>query len=140
MNKSMGFTLIEIMIAVVVVAILTVVALPIYNGFVLQSHRSVAINAILDLASREARYFTTNNAYTNDMTKLGYAASPQPVPNSSDHYYDLSVSSPATATTSFSLKAVPAGNQANDSCGNYTYSDLGIKGISSGTVHDCWKQ
>jgi Tfp pilus assembly protein PilE len=32
------------------------------------------------------------------------------------------------------------GTQTNDTCGTYTYTDLGVKGISSGSMADCWKQ
>ena len=138
MKLTKGFTLIELMIVVAVVAILAAVAVPSYRSYVLRSHRTVAINAILDLGSREARYYTTNNNYTGSLTTLGYAADPMQLPSSTNTYYNLSVSSATSAT--FTLSAAPVGNQANDTCGTYTYTDLGLKGISSGSVSSCWQQ
>lgn len=138
MNRIKGFTLIELMIVVAIVAILAAIAIPSYQSYVLRSHRTVAVNALMDLASREARYYTTNNTYVASMLTLGYAADPMPVPNAANPYYNIAVT--AANATSFTLTATPAGSQANDTCGNFTYNDLGVKGVSAGTVSDCWKQ
>jgi len=144
MKKTKGFTLLELMVVVVIAGILTSIALPAYRAYVLKSHRTAAINAILDLASRQARYYTTNNAYTTSLLTLGFPADPMPVIIGGTTYYNLGVASVTAATATvpaaFSLQATPAGNQLNDTCGTYTYTDLGQKGISSGTLSDCWKQ
>ena len=60
-----GFTLIEVMIAVAIVGILVAVAFPAYNQSVRKSRRSDAKAALLDLAQREERYFSTTNQYTD---------------------------------------------------------------------------
>lgn len=137
-NKTNGFSLIELLAVVAIVSILALLALPNYQSSVLKSHRSSAINGILDLASREARYYTTNNNYSSSMLALGYSSDPMPVTDANNYYYNLSVTLPSL--TSFTLQAVPVGNQVNDTCGTYTYTDLGIKGVSKGTISDCWKQ
>ena len=144
MMKSKGFTLIELMIVVAIVGILAAVALPAYRSFVLKSHRTEAINGLLDAASRQARYYTTNNTYTTSMTTLGYAADPNPVASTSNRYFNVSVFSVTAATTtapaSFVLQAVPQGGQVNDTCGTFTYTEAGIKGLSgnTATVASCW--
>lgn len=143
MKKSNGFTLIEIMIVVVIVGILTAIVLPNYRSYVLRAHRTAAINAIMDLANREARFYTTNNTYSSSLVALGYSADPMPVTSGSGTYYNLSVVAPGALTpitSSFQLQAVPTSAQINDTCGTYTYSSLGQKGISTGTLSDCWKQ
>lgn len=137
-NKSNGFSLIELLTVVAIVGILALIALPNYQSSVLKSHRSSAINGILDLASREARYYTTNNSYSSSMLTLGYSADPMIVTDANNYYYNLSVAS--VTATGFTLQAAPVGKQVNDTCGTFTYTDLGVKGISSGTVSDCWKQ
>ena len=137
MKLAKGFTLIELMVVVAIVAILASIALPNYREYVLRSNRTVAINALLDLGSHQARFYTANNTYANSMTALGYATDPMllPIPNAT---YSISVSE--TTATSFLLTAVRVGTQVSDTCGNYTYTDLGVKGVSSGTVNTCWQQ
>jgi type IV pilus assembly protein PilE len=144
-KRSGGFTLIELIIVVAVVAILAAVAYPSYVAFILRSHRATAINGILDVASREARYYTTNNSYTSSMTALGYSADPYPVSNATDsHWYDVSVLSVTAGTSTtpatFTVQAVPQGGQTSDICGTFTYSDLGVKAVSSGRLSECWAQ
>ena len=133
------------MIVVAIVAILTAIALPSYRQYVLKSHRTLAINGILDLASREARYYTTNNTYSASLTDLGYTADPMPLAGDGGGtaYYNLSVIAPGAGSpinAQFALQAVPVGSQLLDTCGTYTYTYLGVKGISAGTLGDCWKQ
>ena len=144
MKTSRGFTLVELMIVVAIIGILAAIAMPAYNSYVLTAHRAAAINGILDLASREARYFTTNNSYSASMAALGYSADPMPLTSgASATYYNLSVVAPTVSTpiaSTFTLKAVPTGNQANDTCGTFTLDHLGVKGVSSGSVGDCWRQ
>lgn len=138
MNRVRGFTLIELMIVAVVIAVLAAIALPSYNRYVLKSHRSAAITGVLDLASRQMRYYTTNNTYTTSLTTLGYASDPMPLADSNNRYYDLSVT--AADANGFTVRAAPVGNQANDTCGSFSYTDLGVKSVSAGTLGECWKQ
>src|SRR6267154_1626429 len=73
--ESGGFTLVELMIVVVIVAILASIAIPAYNSQIRKSRRTEAKTALLDLAGREERYFnTSNNTYTNLAVNLAYAA------------------------------------------------------------------
>lgn len=140
MNKNRGFTLMELMIVVAVIGILAAIALPSYWNSVMKSRRTTAQTALLDLASREERYYTANNAYTSDLTLLGFPAGTSvAVPdNSSNHYYDVSVTVPTNAA-SFSLQAAPAGTQAKDTaCATFTYNSSGVRGITGNSTTPCW--
>lgn len=119
------------MIVVAIVAILAAVALPSYGTYVRKSHRTDAINMIMNTASQEARYYTGNNAYTSSMANLGFASN-----LSANGYYSVSVNANGN---SFTITASPQGDQQNDSCGAYGYTNLGVK-TSGGTVTECWKQ
>ena len=139
-KQAGGFTLIELMIVIVIVGILAAIAMPSYQRYVLRSHRTVAINALLDMGSREARYYSANNAYTGALTGatgLGYASDPAHLPDATNPYYSVGA---ALNGNSFTLTATAVGNQVNDvECGNFTYTGLGVKGISgTGTVAQCW--
>ncbi len=145
-NKSAGFTLIELMITLVVVAILTVIAFPSYLKFVQKGNRASAKQAVLELAAREESYYALNNAYTATMTNMSYAsASANPIPSSTQNYYSLSVSSvTAGATPGYVLQAVPVTGspQATDACGTYQLDNLGnktnLKGSTTLSVSGCW--
>ena len=152
MKKNSGFTLIELMIAVAIVGILVKIALPSYSSYVQYSRRVEAINGLLDAASREARFYTTQNIYTIDITQLGFVGYPSgsttqfAVPSSTNALYTVSIARTAGTTTtpeSFTATAtvVAGSSQANDECGNFTYSDLGVRGISGiNTIAKCWGQ
>ena len=140
MNRVKGFTLIELLIVVLIIGILGAVSIPTYTSYILKSHRSAAITGVLELASRQARYYTTNNNYTTSMTTLGYASDPMPLDSVASRYYNLSVE--AADANSFTIKAVPVGNQMSDPCGTYRYTDLGRMTSNGGTtlVKECWKR
>lgn len=136
-----GFTLIELMIVVAVVAILAAIAFPSYQEHVRKSRRASAKTALLDIASREERYYTLNNSYTSLPGNLGVAAFPAPVPaDTASPYYNVSVV--AADATSYSLQAVPTGPQAADDCGTYTLNQLGVQGITGNSASmsaaTCW--
>lgn len=139
--RERGVTLIELMITVVIVAILAAIAYPSFTQYVLRSHRTAAKTALHDMASRQERYFTTHNTYATTLADLGYPPGASvPVPDASNHYYDLGISA-ATATT-YTLQAAPAGPQANDAeCGTFTLNELGAQGMNGGTgaPPTCWK-
>jgi len=146
-NTLAGFTLIELMVTIAIVAILATVAVSAYTSQVQKSRRTEARTALLDLASREERYSSTNNTYTNSPANLGYTGAAFPITVGSG-YYQVSVcvasgvTAPncagANATGSvFLLTATAIGTQAKDAaCATLTVDSTGTQG---GTNTTCWK-
>jgi type IV pilus assembly protein PilE len=64
-NLEGGFTLIEVMVVVVIVAILATIAFPSYQDSVRKAARRAAQGALLDIASRQQQFFLDNRAYAS---------------------------------------------------------------------------
>lgn len=146
-SSQTGFSLIELLIAMAVVAILTAIALPMYTTQIRESRRPEAKTALLDLASREERYFTLNNTYVVAApSSLGYnntAAWPVGLFGSgTTPDYQLSVT--AQSASGYTLQAVPVNQQANDTCGTYQLDNFGNQyniypvGGAAATITGCW--
>lgn len=140
-----GFTLIELMIVVAIVAVLAAIAIPQYRKYIQKSNRATAKSALLDLSRREETYYSTNNSYTLNLVSLGYSSIANnqiQVPNSSNPTYVISFSQPATSGSSaatYTAQAAPTGSQSSDGCGTYSVDYLGnqLPATSSGGS-SCW--
>jgi type IV pilus assembly protein PilE len=139
-HASFGFTLIELMVTVAIVSILATIAVTSYTSQVQKSRRTEAKSALLDLAGREERLFSTTNTYSADEAFLGYATVSTPMTNMNfgNGYYQLTAVAP-TATT-YTLTANPVGSQAGDAaCGSFSVNQLGVQTVSgTATVASCW--
>ncbi len=102
-TRPAGFTLVELMVVVAIATILFAVAVPSYITYVRQSRRTEARTAVLDLAGREERFFSTNGAaYTGNPAQLGYTGAAWPIAVGGN-YYQLTVCVPATANCTAGL-------------------------------------
>lgn len=147
-QKLAGFTLIELMIVVAIVAILAAIAIPAYQKQILQSRRTSAKTALFDLAGREEKFYATNNYYPATLGSVGYTildgSGDLQVPNNSNEdYYSVSIALGTPTATGYTAKATPVGSQSADStgCGTYSLTDLGVQGntgTNSGNGSGCW--
>ena len=137
-GKVQGFSLIELMVVVVMVAILAAIAIPAYQDNVLKGKRSDAKAALSEMASLQEQYFMDNKTYTSTMTDLGYKASGGKF-YSEGGYYEISVTS--ASGTAYALQAVATGKQLDDSkCKTFKLDSLGQESSldSSDIASDCW--
>jgi type IV pilus assembly protein PilE len=139
--KSAGFTLVELVVAMVVAAILAAIAIPSYTKYVRESRRTDAKSALLDLASLEERYFSTTNTYSTATTDLGYSGS-WPVTVGSGYYtvaQPTVVGATTTAAATYSLTATAIGTQANDTqCLTFTLTSAGVQSATPDPTNTCW--
>ena len=148
-HQSVGFTLIELMVTVAIVAILATIAVTSYSTQVLKSRRTEAKSALLDLSGREEKLFSTTNAYSNLEASVGYAAGGSATVMTNmpfgNNYYTLTAQvpdpgqAPATPST-YVLTAKPVGTQANDTlCGSFSLNQLGVQtSTGTATAASCW--
>jgi type IV pilus assembly protein PilE len=136
-SRSRGFTLIEMMIIVAIVAILVTIAYPSYFSFIQRAHRTDATRALMEASGALERYFSQRQTYVG--ATLGGGPNSVYSSTSPEQFYTLSFARASTATA-YSLVATPVGSQASDKCGNFTYNSLSIRGVSGTlTVQTCWK-
>lgn len=146
-SRSAGFTLTELMVVVVIVTILAMIAIPAYNAQIRKSRRTEAKTAVLELASREEKYFSTANSYTTDPTQLGYSTTAgSTFPQSTGQYYEINVKVPdpswSGTSPSFIITATPSAGSpqnADTQCTSFSVTQTGVQ-TATGTLGDaCWK-
>lgn len=104
-RQSAGFTLIELMIVVVVIAILTAIAYPSYTKYLMRSHRSAAQSYLMDLAQRQQQYLLDNRGYADTTALIALDAPTQQV--AADYTVTVSALNNAGTPPTFTISAVP---------------------------------
>ena len=136
--KQSGFTLLELMIAVVVVGIIASIAYPSYTGYIERGYRSEGQAFLLDIAARQERFYAQNNSYASSMQNLGLAA------ESSTGKYKVAaggISVGQSNTGGYLLKVTPTFN--DKVCGVLTLNGLGTRGVegdkNGAKTKECWR-
>jgi type IV pilus assembly protein PilE len=126
MTRQKGFTLIELMIAVAVIAILAAIALPSYEGQMRKSRRASAQAFMADVAQREQARFLDVRSYVAVANNAAFpAALGISVPSEVSGFYTVSVATVAGPPPGFTITATPTGKQVPD--GTLVMDNLGNK-------------
>lgn len=141
MFENKGFTLIELMITVAIIAILATVAFPSYERYVDRSYRTQAQVLLQQMAQRLERRYSQTYSYGSDTEDTAPQDLTPPLvidglSGEVSSRYDFTVTIEDSGN-SFDLTAEPAedGPQADDDCGTLTLTQDGKTGASSS---DCW--
>jgi type IV pilus assembly protein PilE len=144
-RRSRGFTLIELMIVVVIMALLAALGYPSYGAYITKSKRQAARNVIYQIADRQEQFFLDNKTYAPNLTAMGFAANSVGIDDDgqittsgdADRTYVLDLTN--AAATTYTVRAVPQLIHASrdTDCMTLTLTHTGVR-AQSGAGDNCW--
>ncbi len=128
-----GFSVLELLIALAIVAILATITVPSYSGLVAKTRRGDAMAALVQVQLAQERWRSAHPAYTRDLKALGWSS-----PQSPDGHYRLRVKH--ADAVDYLLLAQPTGSQHSDRCGVFAMDSQGpaYGGDYAGPL--CWNR
>ena len=129
-QQHAGFTLIELMIAVAIVAVLLAVAMPSYREHVRKSSRAEAQAYMMAVETRQQQFLVDTRAYAATLAVVGVA-----VPANVDAAYTLDMPTPTAVPPAYTLTLTPKTRQSSERCGTLSINSVGTK---TAAVSGCW--
>jgi type IV pilus assembly protein PilE len=144
-RRKKGFTLIELVVVVCIVAILLVLTLPSYQRQLRNMRRSLGAAELLQVMMRQEQYFVDHKRYADTLTDLDFPTSPYAIDAEGNvgsaladnriYLIELSLNQEA-----YTLRAIPQlGQSADRLCGTLSLDSMGTKRAAGGsTTRECW--
>ena len=145
MNRQRGFSLLELMLVVAIVAFSLVLVLPGYQRTIIKSHRTIGKAALLELVSRQEQFFMSHKRYSDSLGELGLGQ---------QYLIDGTASAVAADKAIYRIelalsegqytgvRAVPLNRQLRDvECGTLGLSQLGERSVTGHQFQHpdrCW--
>lgn len=121
-----GFSLVELMVVLAIVGILTSIAIPQYNLYVIRANKAAAKAVLMEIVSRQEQYLVQNRGYflnctsacpadpstlpTADCTATSttvFSGLGVTLPQEALNAYNFAICAPATTATNASLSGMP---------------------------------
>ncbi len=130
-SPGRGMTLLEIILVSAILAVLLVMAVPVYQQYLLRTYRTQAVGELISMAACQAQQRASGGAYNtttcahNDALN-GYTVSYLPAE--------------AESVQEYQITALPIGRQVLDRCGSLTLDHSGRRWVSSENADrlTCW--
>lgn len=142
-RPSSGFTALELLLAVLLLGLLAAAALPVYSEHIARARRANMQAVLLEDADYMQRYYASNASFDGDPPPdLTWTTAPH---SGEAPAYRISVAVPPRDPTRFVLTATRDGAMRGDRCGDFTYDQLGRRGLVEGsaapgaTAQACWR-
>jgi type IV pilus assembly protein PilE len=139
-RRQSGVTLIELLVAVGIVAILAAIAYPSYQRYVARTHRNAATACLSQYAQVMEQHYTANLSYVGAPP----ITTPQPCSgqNELNRRYTIAVRAGSVTQSAYILDATPISTQAavDAQCGTLTLDQSGARFTSVTANRDtCWR-
>lgn len=130
-----GFTLVELMITVAIIAIIASLALPAYDSHIQRTRRAAATSCLMEYAQIMERTYTTTMSYATATVTQNSCS------NQVNGAYSFGFDAGQPTATTFTILAVPQGAQLKDTaCGTLGINHLGVRTVTGGkSVSECWR-
>ncbi len=145
-QRQRGFTLIELVVVMIIVAILAAVAIPSYRKYVIRSQRSDAKDALLALATQQEKHYLQCNTYAATFAAATNCAAGQLQGTnlSKNGWYQLTI--PANSAIAFTVTATAIAGQSqfqDSECRSFTVNQLGTRSAldagGADNTAECWR-
>ena len=124
LNRRGGFTLIEMMVVVAIIAITASIAYPSYTDSVRKGQRASAKERMYDIQQREAGHFSEKGTFTVSFTELGFPAA---TVTSQTQGHAITIE-PGSAGIASGYRIVATPVKADPNCSPLTLDSLGAYG------------
>jgi type IV pilus assembly protein PilE len=135
MKRARGFTLLELMVVVTIIAVLAAIAINSYQKQVRKSRRAEAKQVITDTSLREEKWRSNNAKYLGTDSTAANKTTFGALGTST--YYTIAITT-AESATAYTVTATPIGDQALDSCGTLSWASSAGAINKTPATNGCW--
>lgn len=128
-RAARGFTLIELIVAMIIIGILTAIAIPNYTAYIQRSNRAEARSTLLEAAGWMERWRTERGRYDDPLVP----GNPPPtfpfaqVPATGVAKYTVALVPAQMTAVTYTIAATPVGVMVGDPCGNLSIDQTGAR-------------